>query len=100
MIHQLIALTCAWAVCAAPHALAQTDPLDPRAPVPPAQYRSQLSSPPALDEAKVGSWRQANDTVSGIGGWREYAREAQRPVPAGTAVPAQSAPLRPAHTHH
>lgn len=36
-------------------------------------YRS-FSDPPAV------SWREANDTVGRIGGWRAYAREAHEPA--------------------
>jgi hypothetical protein len=53
----------------------------------------------------VGSWREANDTVNRIGGWRAYAREAkqpQSPPPATTGTPAPMAPGKPAagHSHH
>lgn len=62
------------------------DPLDPRAAVPPVVHRSVLSGtrpPPA--EVPVGSWKDANDTVARIGGWRAYAREAARPEPKASA---------------
>lgn len=115
MIDSIIRLMGAGALClAASASLAQADPLDPRTPVPQASYRSSLSSAPALDEAKLGSWRDANDTVTRIGGWREYAREAQRVTPSNTASPssapaptappagagaASSAPARAPHQH-
>jgi hypothetical protein len=38
-------------------------------------------------EEKVGSWREANDTVTRVGGWREYLKEAQRPDPTGATMP-------------
>lgn len=56
--------------------------LDPRAPVPPLQYRSAFSDYKPNAEAKVGAWRELNDTVGRIGGWRVYAREAREPVAA------------------
>jgi hypothetical protein len=55
------------------------DPADPRAAAAALEHRSALSAyrrvggedPPPL------AWRDANDTVARIGGWRAYAREAQ-----------------------
>ncbi len=52
-------------------------------------------------EAPVGSWREANDTVMRIGGWRAYAAEAQAaPTEANIPSPrpeAASPPHSPAH---
>ena len=46
---------------------------------------------PYRDE-KATPWREANDTVSQIGGWRAYAKEAQQPEPvSSTAAPATPA---------
>ena len=41
---------------------------------------------PYRDE-KTGSWREANDSVERIGGWRIYAKEAQQPDSAAPATP-------------
>jgi hypothetical protein len=41
-----------------------------------------------FDDQPVSSWREANDTVGRIGGWRAYAREAHQPEATG----AESAP--------
>jgi len=72
---------------------ARPDPLDPNAPVPPLSRQSSLSSPLPLGETAVGSWRDANDTVNRIGGWRAYAREAPRsPVSAPPQAPVPAAP--------
>ncbi|MFM8556104.1 MAG: hypothetical protein ACKODG_08010 [Betaproteobacteria bacterium] len=69
------------------------DPLDPNAPVPPLSRQSSLSSPLPLGETAVGSWRDANDTVNRIGGWRAYAREAPRsPVSAPPQAPVPASP--------
>lgn len=72
------------------------DPLDARAPVPPVVHRSSLASFRLPAETPVGSWREANDTVARIGGWRTYAREATASpppaAPAPTPTPAASAP--------
>lgn len=45
----------------------------------------------------VASWREANDQVRQIGGWRAYAREAQAPAaPAPSADPGSTNPVVPA----
>ncbi|ABM94594.1 multi-Cu oxidase [Methylibium petroleiphilum PM1] len=69
---------------------ARPDPLDPKASVPALSYVSSFSQYRLLGEEKPVSWRDANDTVTRIGGWRVYAREAQQPDPA-PASPAASA---------
>ena len=63
------------------------DPLQAQAVVPPAAALSPLAhyrrhSPVVM---QPGAWRAANDTVSRVGGWRTYAREAQTPA-AGTST--------------
>ena len=63
---------------------AKPDPLDPKAGVPTLTYESSLSQYRRLGNEAPISWREANDTVARIGGWRVYAREAQQP----TATPA------------
>jgi hypothetical protein len=88
---------------------ARPDPLDARAAVPPVLHRSALATfRPALD-VPVGSWKDANDTVTRIGGWRTYLREAAQPEPAAAPQPAASPapaaappaqPARPAAGHH
>lgn len=77
---------------------AKLDPLDPLAPVPVLRHESRLKpSLSAAEETRV-SWREANDTVTRIGGWRVYLREAQLPeAPAGSTTPAAApAPSAPA----
>ena len=69
------------------------DPLDPQARVPAASYISPLSTYRRLGEDKPVPWKQANETVNRIGGWRTYTREAQQPDAAAPARPA-SAPHR------
>lgn len=66
---------------AAPGAFAQTAP-------PP--YRCVLEDYQPFNEQKVLPWKESNDTVGRVGGWRAYAKEAQDgdgDKPAGTAVP-------------
>jgi hypothetical protein len=66
---------------------AAADPLNATAKVPPTAYRSAFTSYRRLSETPVGSWRDANDTVTRIGGWRVYAREASQPeVPASASA--------------
>jgi len=57
------------------------DPLDPYAPVPAMKLPSGLSGYRAWGETPALSWRQANDDVTRIGGWRTYLRQAQEPDP-------------------
>ena len=70
----------------------RADPLDPSASVPTLSYRSSFTQYQRLDEGKPISWREANDTVARIGGWRVYAREAQQPDPAPEPKPAGPTP--------
>lgn len=82
---------------------ARPDPLDAQARVPPATHQSALDSYRRLGEDRRIGWKEANETVNRIGGWRAYAREGQlpepaRPAPAGQAAPASSA--APAHSGH
>lgn len=65
--------------------LAQTpDPQDARAAVPPLKYESPLAIYRAYADQDVAPWRESNDTVGRIGGWKAYAREAD---PSGDASP-------------
>lgn len=40
------------------------------------EYRSPLSAYQPYEEAESPGWKEANDRVGEIGGWRVYAREA------------------------
>jgi hypothetical protein len=64
---------------------APADPLDPKAAVPAPAHRSAFDGYRRHDDAKPVPWRQANDTVGRIGGWRAYAREAAASAPATAA---------------
>jgi hypothetical protein len=77
------------------------DPLDPRAAVPSSIYRSALSGFRGTRETPLENWKEANDKVARIGGWRVYTREAQEPEPppaarppVAPAAPSASAPAR------
>lgn len=78
------------------------DPLQAGAAVPPVAYNSPLARYRAASDVEVGSWREANDTVTRIGGWRAYAREASQPeAPApGTEPAVPSPPAAPGHGKH
>lgn len=64
------------------------DPLDPKAQVPSVRYESSIAQFRRTGDDKPVAWREANDAVARIGGWRVYAREAQQPDPAAAEVPA------------
>jgi hypothetical protein len=60
------------------------------------QYKSAISGYQAYTDQKILSWREANDRVERIGGWRAYAKEIS------TSQPTSEAPTSPdPHaTHH
>ena len=58
------------AVAAAP------DPTNATAVIPATTYRSPFADYRPLGEDNNTAWKDANDTVGKIGGWRAYAREA------------------------
>jgi hypothetical protein len=68
----------------------------------PPAYRSAFEDYRPYQPQEVQGWRQANDTVREVGGWRAYAREihgqpaAPAPVPAPPAAPQAS----PGHEGH
>ncbi|MBT9508670.1 hypothetical protein [Rhodoferax sp.] len=49
-------------------------------------YRSAFPDYRAYSEQPVVSWREANDSVGRLGGWREYAKEARLPQAADAAA--------------
>ena len=94
----LLAASSAQAQSAAPGP--QPDPLDPQAKVPALVYTSSFSAYRRLGEDKPLSWREANDTVTRIGGWRVYTREAQQAEPVAAPASAASQPHRPEPMPH
>lgn len=72
-------------------ALAQTTAAVPAAK--PAPYKSAFEGHRRFDDQKVQGWREANDNVGRIGGWRAYAREA-------AGEEAASPPANPASMPH
>lgn len=64
------------------------------------RYRSTFDGYRAYNEQAVTSWREANDNVGRIGGWRAYAREAGASggdAPAPAPVPAPVPAPQPDH---
>lgn len=65
---------------------ARPDPLDPQAAVPALRHESAFRHyRRAGDDTRV-DWKQANETVARIGGWRAYARAAAAPASAASAA--------------
>ena len=88
---------------------AKPDPQDAKASVPRVIYQSPLTNYRGLSDEKVTSWKETNDNVGRIGGWRVYAKEAQQPEPAGESpaapgsksVPAgETKPMQGGHDGH
>lgn len=75
---------------------ARPDPLDPKARVPATRYESSLGQVRRIGDDKPLTWRDANEAVARIGGWRVYAREAQQPDPAPSTTPAAAPAQAPA----
>jgi len=73
------------------------DPINAQAAVPAAVHRSAIATYRGAEDQTVGTWREANQTVNRIGGWRTYAKE--RPIEEAPTAPAN--PPRPAgHIGH
>lgn len=87
------------AMAQTPSSPVRADPLDAQAVVPPLRFSSSFAPYRRMSDAPVGSWREANDTVTQIGGWRAYARETNTP-PAPPANPAPGASPKPTPSGH
>lgn len=103
MIHRFsLRLAAVVAASAAAASNAQTPPAS-AAPAPTVNYRSAFEGYQPFNDQQVGSWKDANDNVGRIGGWRSYAKEAQQvegkaqgqPAEAPAAAPTQP----PGHNH-
>lgn len=88
----LLALLAPLALAAAPALAAMPDPLDAQAATRPLTHRSAFEGYRRINDEPAVPWREANETVKRIGGWRAYAREAAQD---GTAAPAAAAPSAP-----
>lgn len=58
----------------------------------PPAYRSAFEGYRAFSDEKVAPWKDSNDTVGKIGGWKAYAREAQEGQAGSQQTPAPEAP--------
>lgn len=91
------------------------DPLDAAAPAPALSYQSPLEHYQGWRDQPLESWREANELVGRIGGWRTYAQEPylqqpyaaeaapeQPPTPAAApgAEGSTAPPGEPMHQHH
>lgn len=65
----------------------RADPADASVRVPPLVHRSSFAAYQAFSEQEVKDWRESNDNVGRIGGWRTYAQEARKPAAKPPAVP-------------
>jgi len=72
----------------------RADAADPKVAVPPLVYSSVLQGYRPNVEVEVAPWKDANDNVGRIGGWRVYAKEARQPDVAAPGTGA-SAPASP-----
>ena len=59
------------------------------APASPLAYRSAFDGYKRMADQPVQPWRESNDTVGRIGGWKAYAREGQGGPMAGSASPSE-----------
>ena len=98
----LIPLWTAKANAQAPAAPLALTPATPATQAAPAAYRSALEGYQPYTDEKTVNWQEANDTTGRIGGWREYAKEAQQPAGKPEANPqAADAAVKPApHAGH
>ena len=74
------------------HRAERADPLDAQVRVPAAIHVPAFVGYRRLGDDKRVDWKEANETVNRIGGWRSYLREAQQPDPAPTAPTRRPAP--------
>lgn len=95
-------------VAAAPLAWSQSGPagtrpdaMDAKTVVPLATYESPFNGYRPFSEEKVAPWKDTNDTVGRIGGWRAYAKEAAPPKPDAGSDPSGATQPGPAgHDGH
>ncbi len=76
---------------------ADTEALQPSLPTK-LQYSSAIGAYQAYGDQQVQSWREANDRVGQIGGWRAYAKEITTGKPASVKGAAPSS--NPHAGHH
>ncbi|HSV50721.1 MAG TPA: hypothetical protein VLJ57_01290 [Burkholderiaceae bacterium] len=62
-------------------------------------YQSALEGYQPYRDEKIKPWKESNDTVGRVGGWRAYAKEAAEPASQGNTAPAASGAPNP-HAGH
>lgn len=63
-------------------------------------FQSALQGYQPYGDEKIRPWRESNDTVGKVGGWRAYAKEAAEPAtPAAGTAPAAAGSANP-HAGH
>ena len=92
MVGALLSASASHAQTTHDHSRVSSSP--PTAAATPLKFESTMLRYKPMTDQKLGSWRDANDTVTRIGGWRTYLKEAQTPD-ARTTTPA-AAPAAPA----
>ncbi len=66
------------AMAQAPATAPRPDPADAKAAVPATLYASPFAAYRPLGDVSTGKWKDTNDTVGKIGGWKVYSREGQQ----------------------
>lgn len=64
----------------------------PQATAAPGPYRSALDDYRPFNDEKIQPWKESNETVGRIGGWKAYAQEAQGTSPDKPLQPAVADP--------
>lgn len=75
------------------------DPLDAEAATPALDYQSPLNAYQGLADEPPQDWREANDLVGRIGGWRTYAQEPWE-QPAAADAPSEPQAVPSPHSQH
>ena len=95
----VFAVVMAAGLCARAAVSAPPDPASEKSIVAPLQYQSPFRDYRRQGDDKLIPWKDANDEVGRIGGWRAYAKEAmettETPKPAAAIMP-QPAAAKPA----
>ncbi len=89
----LTALVSALVLTGTPYAQT-TAPKDDTSPAVAPPYASAFEGYKPYTDEPVVNWKSANDTTARIGGWREYAKQAQQPEnsPGNSTQPGQATP--------
>ena len=87
-------------VAAQTNTAAQAAPAQPQVPVASQVFRSALEGYQPFSDDKQVPWKDANDTVGKIGGWRAYAKEAAQPANTSDTPAAANASAVNPHAGH